>query len=119
MVLIDYEGQAYGQANLHVYADRVLHAADRHRQRYPTVAREKVHEEELIRVGDYDEEIGAVILEYDGSSKDPMWAYELLSRWIEVGRGFLPGQLKATGHVHEWSPVGEAEARYRFEGRSW
>jgi len=51
LVTIDYEGAVYGQESLARYAVRVLHAADRHATRYPTLARMVVPEEELVLVG--------------------------------------------------------------------
>lgn len=53
-VLIDYEGNAYGAANMVTWADRVEHAAGRHVMRYPTVARLEVIAFDLVPVGVFD-----------------------------------------------------------------
>lgn len=41
-LLIDYEGNRFGAANIVTYADRVAHAADRQVRGYPTLARRVV-----------------------------------------------------------------------------
>lgn len=53
-VLIDFEGNLYGAENMRTYEERLLHAADRHRTRYPTMARMAVRVAELHLVGTYD-----------------------------------------------------------------
>lgn len=55
-IRIDYEGDIYGRASMRGYAKRLLHAAGRHVERYPTVARAWVRPEDLIIVGTYDTE---------------------------------------------------------------
>jgi hypothetical protein len=51
-VTIDYEGGKYD--NMRTFADKLLHAAGRHEQRYPTVARQFVPADLLFEVGTYD-----------------------------------------------------------------
>ncbi len=55
---IDFEGNVYSSDDLNSYADRLVHAAGRHRIRYPTVARlhlpPQVVTEETMVVGSYD-----------------------------------------------------------------
>lgn len=53
-VTVDFEGNLYGAVNLGTYEERLLHAADRHRTSYPTVARRYVPEDDVILVGTYD-----------------------------------------------------------------
>lgn len=52
--LVDFEGNRYGSQNLRTYQQRLLHAAGRHVERYPTVARAFVQRSELIEIGTYD-----------------------------------------------------------------
>jgi hypothetical protein len=54
MTEIDFEGNLYGADNIRTYADRVMHAADRHETKYPTVARMTVPDDTLVYVGDFD-----------------------------------------------------------------
>jgi hypothetical protein len=53
-VVIDYEGNLHGAANLTTWEACVRHAAGSHRVRYPTVARTMVAEAELVKVGELD-----------------------------------------------------------------
>jgi hypothetical protein len=55
ILVIDYEGNRFGAANIRTYADRVMQAAGRHAVHYPTVARQTVPgwQDELLRVGVY------------------------------------------------------------------
>jgi len=55
-LMIDFEGNIYGAENMRTYADRVEHAAGRHRDHAPTIARLVVAREDLIAVGSYDGE---------------------------------------------------------------
>jgi hypothetical protein len=62
-ILIDYEGNLYGAVGLEVYEERVFHAYDRHTWHgvgYPTVARQLVDRDEVIKVGTYNHEAKAV-----------------------------------------------------------
>lgn len=60
-VTLDYEGGRHAD-NIVTFADRVMHAAGRHAERYPTVARALVPLESAIRVGTYDYHEGEVQL---------------------------------------------------------
>lgn len=53
-IVIDYEGNLYGAANVVTFADRVLHAAGRHQAVYPTAARSVVKKDELVAVAEWD-----------------------------------------------------------------
>lgn len=56
-ITIDYEGNIYGAENIITFADRVNHAAGRHRERYPTRARRYgMDPGELLIVGYFDGE---------------------------------------------------------------
>lgn len=55
-VLIDYEGNRYGSMNMRTFEEKLLHAAGRHIENYPTVARAMVKSADLIAVGRYDYE---------------------------------------------------------------
>lgn len=62
-IAVDYEGNVYGSEQLRRYADRAIHAADRHVTRYPTAARTWVRDEELVAIGWIDTEAGEVVLD--------------------------------------------------------
>lgn len=68
-VVIDYEGDIYGWGLS--YRERLAHAADRHIQHYPTVARASVPAGALVRVGSWHAELGVLEVE------DP----DALSKW--------------------------------------
>ena len=53
-ILVDFEGNRYGSESLQRFDHRLLIAAGRHIERYPTVARMVVPAEELIPVGWYN-----------------------------------------------------------------
>lgn len=59
-VTVDFEGNLYGAENLRTYEERLLHAADRHRTSYPTIARRYIPEDDLILVGTYDTDTKAL-----------------------------------------------------------
>lgn len=52
-IRIDYEGAKHNPSNIRTYEDKLFHAAGRHLQNYPTVARSWVPAEELIEIGEY------------------------------------------------------------------
>lgn len=52
-VVIDYEGARYKQTTMRTLADKATHAAGRHMEHYPTVARRVVSRQLLIRVGTF------------------------------------------------------------------
>ena len=58
--LVDYEGNRYGAENMRLYSERLLHAAGRHVDQYPTVARLWARHIDLIEVGSYDYETRAL-----------------------------------------------------------
>src|ERR1035437_6018653 len=70
-VCIDYEGNLYGADNVRTYADRVMHAADRHLwrypNRYPTIARMHLGDEvnDLICIGSFHPDSGTLTIEAD------------------------------------------------------
>jgi hypothetical protein len=59
-VVLDYEGNRYGAANVRTFADRVRVAYGRHTTRYPTVARIAADEGELVELGYYTPATGEV-----------------------------------------------------------
>lgn len=75
-ITIDYEGNLYGAVNMVTWADRIYHAAGRHLQRYPTVARVRLPPMELIQVGEMDMTTGVVTL-------DPKTRH-YAERWVGV-----------------------------------
>ena len=54
MVLCYFEGAQYGQSGMRAFADRLMYAAGRWRDRYPTVAMGGFSSEDLTEVGTYD-----------------------------------------------------------------
>lgn len=74
-VLIYYEGGRYGQVGFDRYETRLLHAAGRLVQRYPTVARSVEAADDLVCVGTYDVETCELRIE----NAEP------LARWIGDG----------------------------------
>lgn len=50
---VDYEGNLYKAENLATWEQRVLHAAQRHVEKYPTTARVFVPVASLVRVGTF------------------------------------------------------------------
>lgn len=63
LLRVDYEGNIYGMQGMHTYEERVFHAADRHAQRYPTVARLHAPEEAFYIVGTIDTDTWHITLD--------------------------------------------------------
>ena len=61
-MLVYYEGNRYGAANMVTYADRAMLAYWRMRDHYPTVAQAAVPVEHLVRIGTLDPERGEIEL---------------------------------------------------------
>lgn len=74
------------------YADRVMHAADRHRRPYSTAARSLFHRSDLTAIGLYDGDVGRVILLGGDSEK-------ALAAWL--GRAVEPADLVTTTVHHQ------------------
>ena len=66
-ILLYFEGNRYGAANMVTFADRVLHAAGRLAHDAPTGALATVPEREVQQVGMYDPETGTVRLDDEES----------------------------------------------------
>lgn len=81
---IDFEGNLYGAVNIKTYADRCYHAADRHRTRYPTVARMFVARSELAEVGE--------LLDH-GVVPNNAFSVDSLLTWLGCTRDELQGEL--------------------------
>lgn len=84
-IRIDYEGNIFNFQNLRHYADRVRHAADRHVNNYPTVARAWVMLNQLRIVGEYD------------TDSHKVWVNDLdadkLAVWLGITRDELALEL--------------------------
>lgn len=52
-IVLDFEGNRFQAANIVTFADRVSHAADRHKAHYPTVARIVVDVDQVRRAGTF------------------------------------------------------------------
>lgn len=50
-IVVDAEGNKYGASNLDAYHERLICAGGRHKDRYPTVARWRMRDEDLIEIG--------------------------------------------------------------------
>lgn len=85
-ITADYEGNRFGASNIKTYADRVLHAAGRHTQKYPTVARSTLSTEDLTEVGSFD---GAVLTIKRAH-------YPTVAEWIGVPVEDLAEQLEVS-----------------------
>jgi hypothetical protein len=86
-VVVDYEGNRFNAANIVTFADRVRHAAGRHTEHYPTVARAVVTEDEVVRVATFDAEADLVVVENLAA----------LTAWLDLWPSQLPEQLVCTG----------------------
>lgn len=60
-VVIDYEGNRHGA--MKDWDEMILHAADRHRTRYATVARAHVWEADLVAVGTYETDTHELVVD--------------------------------------------------------
>jgi hypothetical protein len=88
-VVVDFEGNLYGAANIKTYADAVHHAAGRHAwgaEGYPTRARTEVDEDEVLEVGFYNGERVQVYPEQVGTVAD----------WLGVGEERLEAECQRT-----------------------
>jgi hypothetical protein len=72
-VVVDYEGNFFGAANIVTWADRIHHAASRHVNRYPTTARSLLPADHLIAVGIYDYERGTLIVPGEHEARIAAW----------------------------------------------
>lgn len=88
-LVIDFEGNRYNALNMKTYADRAVHAAGRHHEHYPTVARCVVPQKRLIRVATFDLEGEQVQL----LGPDEVQA---LMRWLDVDHPALQTELQGT-----------------------
>jgi hypothetical protein len=79
-LLIDYEDNQAEAINIRTYADRVMHAADRHLTGYPTSKRMLVDAGDLLPVGIFDTSSGLV--EVSDS--------EALESWLADQEGAIP-----------------------------
>ena len=61
LITIDFESNRDGYSNLRGFRDRLLHAAGRHVERYPTRARTQVLRSSLTNVGFADYENGQLV----------------------------------------------------------
>ena len=61
LITVDYESNRDGYSNLTGFRDRLLHAAGRHIERYPTRARAQVPRSALVNVGFADYEDGRIV----------------------------------------------------------
>ncbi len=59
-LLVDYQDDAADAERSRSYADRVLHAADRHLTGHPTASRLLVDADDLLQVGTFDTDSGVI-----------------------------------------------------------
>lgn len=75
--ILDFEGNLYGAENLRTYRERLMHAAGRARDNYPTVARTFLDSvEDLVFVGTYDTDTWTAVFSTNSD------AAEALRRWV-------------------------------------
>lgn len=86
-LVIDYEGGRYAQMNIRTFADKVIHAGGRHRERYPTAARMSVDPESVVAIGTWD---GSRRISVDFDK------HEHLATWLRVSLVDLNAQLQVT-----------------------
>lgn len=78
-LLVYFEGNRYGAANMLTFADRAMHAADRLAVNYPTIAKALVPRTTLTRVGSFTPGHGVDVLDAR--------ALVALARWLELFDG--------------------------------
>lgn len=88
-LVIDFEGNRYNSQNMRTFADRAVHAAGRHREHYPTVARCVVPRKRLMHVATFDLEAEQVTM----LGPDEVQA---LMRWLDVTHEQLQPELQGT-----------------------
>lgn len=91
-VIVDFEGNLYGAANLSRYADRVWHALGRAQTSYPTVARIRVPLSDFVIVGVFDELWGRVIVDTEHR--------QLVAAWLDIDVADLDIHLETSGGQH-------------------
>jgi hypothetical protein len=84
---LDFEGNTYGSPALERYANRVLKAAARQAQGYPTRARVEVAPESALAIGEFDS--GEQVIRLTGPDSE-----RLLAEWLGV-EAVDPGELIA------------------------
>lgn len=89
-LVLDFEGNLYRAENIKTYADRVLHAAGRHTQRYPTVARISARLADVVCIGYWDEGHGRVVPVLDDG-------WKVLEEWLDMPNGIPAHELLARG----------------------
>lgn len=92
-VRIDFEGDKYDSASIVTFADKVLIAAGRHVENYPTVARMHVRPTDLYAVATFDG--SRVQIDGHGEMSDGRALYKL-AEWLDCGRVF-GGQFRPNG----------------------
>jgi hypothetical protein len=75
-VTVDFEGGIHNPSYFANFEARVLHAAGRHKTRYPTVARMSLEAEQLRPVGTYDADTWTITDLYDEAA-----LRDWVSRW--------------------------------------
>lgn len=86
-ILLYFEGNRFGYANVVTFADRVMIAAGRMQERYPTIARMSVEVDSVRKVG-----------RYDGSRRISLVGEEIdsLAAWIGCPVHALPNEMQVT-----------------------
>ena len=89
-LLVHYEGNRYGAANMVTYADQAMLAYWRMRDHYPTVAQAAVLVEQLVRIGTLDAERGEIELVDAEHARD-------LAEWLGCSTERLRAELHVKG----------------------
>lgn len=101
-IMLDVEGNKYDSSSMRTFANRVLHAAGRQAQRYPTVARFYVNPADLLLVGTYDDQYGEVTVTDE----------QTLSAWLGIDH-IPPDELVTDSYAQEMRRFGRHYPRSR------
>lgn len=105
-IVVDYEGNRFGASNIVTFADRVMIAAGRHTERYPTIARSALVPESLIRVGTYDgirvdldhQDLGQFVADWIGCEESDL-DYQLGPHQLQAYQQRIVDALDAGGRM--------------------
>ena len=100
-ITIYYEGNVYNSADMELYEDKVLHAAGRLLQKYPTVAKSKVSLSDVLCIGVWHVELKTMVIVKE--------ALGLLEKWT--------GEMFYTYPVYNGQPNDLVTSRYDKDAR--
>lgn len=71
-----FEGNLFGAENLKLFSEKLYHASSRLVHKYPTVARMVVHEQNYLKVGEFDYDTKTIDLDPDKKDLFMQWIGE-------------------------------------------